>query len=245
MGPGDLEVWSNHFEYHALRPGDVAQDTHDCLKPEELRLIASSIASVQLGERSAGPELLRAAERFAQAKRIAHLVRIIELLIHEELRHGSLLHAFMRNHWIPMKRSGWTYPLSGYIRGLAGLQGQLSMLVSAELAGLVYYRALETVTDCQRLRFLCRVVVSDKLAHVGFESELLAALRADWPASLRALMRLTHRAFFTVVAVVVWWSHRPVLHRAGHGVRSFLRACLAQYEFYMEPTRAPVAVTSS
>jgi hypothetical protein len=245
MDPGDLEVWSNHFEYHALRPSVVAQDTPDSLKPGELRLIAKSIATVQLGEQAAGPELLRAAERFAQTKRIAHLARITELLIHEELRHGSLLHVFMRNHWIPTKRSGWSYPRFGYIRGLAGLHWQVSMLISAELAGIVYYRALESVTDCQRLRLLCRVIVSDKLAHVGFESELLATLRADRAASLQALTRLAHRIFFTSAAVVVWWTHRPVLRRAGHSARSFLRACLAQYEFYMEPTRVPAVITAA
>jgi hypothetical protein len=244
MGPGDLEVWSNHFEYHALRPSDVAQDTSDCLSRDEFRLIANSIASVQLGEQAAGPELLRAAERFAATKQIAHLARIIELLIHEDLRHGSLLHVFMRDHWIPMKRSGWSYPLSGYIRGLMGLHWQLSMLSSAELTGIVYYRALESVTDCQRLRLLCRVVVSDKLAHVGFESDLLGTLRADQPASLQTVMRSAHRAFFAGAAVVVWWTHRSVLRRAGHSARSFLRSCLAQYEFYMEQTRVPTAVTA-
>ena len=245
MGPVDLEVWSNHFEYHALRPSDVAQGVSDCLTSDELRLIANSIATVQRGEQAAGPELLLATERFAQTQRIAHLARIIELLIHEELRHGSLLHVFMRNHWMPMKRSGWSYPLSGYLRGLAGLHWQLSMLVSAELTGIVYYRALESATDCQRLRLLCRIIVSDKLAHVGFESELLAAQRADRSASLQAFMRSAHRAFFTCAAVVVWWTHRPVLARAGHSARSFLRSCLAQYEFYMEPTRVSVAITSS
>jgi len=245
MGPVDLEVWSNHFEYHALRPSDVAQDTSDSLTPEELRLIANSLGTVQLGEQAAGPELLRATERFAQTNGIAHLARIIELLIHEELRHASLLHIFMRDHWIPMKRSGWSYPLSGYLRGLAGLHWQLSMLISAELTGIVYYRALESVTDCQRLRLLCRGVVSDKLAHVGFESELLAMLRADRPASLQALVRSVHRAFFTSAAVIVWWTHRPLLHRAGHSARSFVRSCLAQYEFYMEPARVSVAITSS
>ena len=242
MGPADLEVWSNHFEYHALRPSDVAQDASDCLSRDEFRLIANSIATVQLGEQAAGPELLRATERFAETKRVAHLARIIELLIHEELRHGSLLHVFMRHHWIPMKRSGWSYRLSGYIRGLTGLHWQLCMLISAELMGIVYYRALESVTDCERLRLLCRVIVSDKLAHVGFESQLLATLRADYPASLQPIIRSAHLAFFTGAAAVVWWTHRSVLLRAGHGARSFLRSCLAQYAFYMEPNRLPVAV---
>ena len=40
------------------------------------------------------------------------------------------------------------------------------ILVSAELIGIVYYRALEAATDCQRLKPLCRGLVSDELAHM-------------------------------------------------------------------------------
>jgi hypothetical protein len=35
---------------------------------------------------------------------------------------------------------------------------------------------------------------------------------------------------------VVWFTHRSVLRRAGYSARSFLRSCLAQYAFYLEPT---------
>jgi hypothetical protein len=35
---------------------------------------------------------------------------------------------------------------------------------------------------------------------------------------------------------VVWFTHRSVLRRAGYSGRSFLRSCLAQYAFYLEPT---------
>ena len=34
------------------------------------------------------------------------------------------------------------------------------------------------VTDCVRLRALCRIIVSDELAHVGFESQLLLSMQA-------------------------------------------------------------------
>jgi hypothetical protein len=242
MGPGDLEVWSNHFEYHAQRPSDVPQGISDCLTRNELELITGSIASVQLSGQAAGPDLLDATERFAQTKRIPHLARVMELLIHEELRHASLLCAFMRDHWVPLKRSGWAYPLLGYIRRSAGLHWQLSSLFSAELVGIVYFRSLESVTDCQRLRLLCRVIVSDKLAHVGFESELLAMLRAGRAAPLYFFTRPAHRIFFVCTALMVWLVHRRVLHRAGHNARSFLHRCLAQYDFYRGPTQVRTSV---
>jgi hypothetical protein len=120
----------------------------------------------------------------------------------------------------------------------------LSVLICAELIGQVYYRSLESVTDCKRLQVLCRSIVSDELAHVGFESQLLFALRANRAAPWRALARPAHRTFFTITAVVVWLTHRPVLSRAGHSARSFLRACLAQYAFYLEPAGVRLAATS-
>ena len=237
MGPGDLEIWSNHFEYHAAHPGNVAQDVSDRLTRGEMRLIAGSVATAQLGRAAAGPDLLSTAERFAQAKRIPHLAGIVELLIHEELRHASLLCAFMRDHWIPLKKSGWRSRLFGHMRWPGRLDQQLTVLISAELIGIVYYRALESVTDCQRLRLLCRIIVSDKLAHVGFASEVLAMLRAGRAEPYRVFTRPAQRIVFACTALTVWLSHRSVLRGAGHTARSFLRCCLAQHDFYRGPTQ--------
>src|SRR5271154_4149546 len=105
MSPGDLQIWLNHFEHHALRPRRVPHGLADVLTPDELQLIASSIATFQLGEQSDGRTLLRAAERFARTDEMPHLVRIIDLLIREERRHASLLRAFMQDHRIPLQRS--------------------------------------------------------------------------------------------------------------------------------------------
>jgi hypothetical protein len=108
----------------------------------------------------------------------------------------------------------------------------------------VYYRALEAGTDCQRLRLLCRTFVSDELAHVGFESQLLLWLRAGRPAPLQTLMRSAHRGFLMGTAGVVWLTHRSVLRQAGYGARSFLRVCLSQYAFHLEPVNVTLAYPS-
>jgi len=236
MGPGDLEIWLNHFEHHALHRRRIPRALSDVLNADERRLIAGSIATFQLGERSEGRTLLRAAELFARQKQVPHLVRIFELLIREEKRHASLLRAFMQDHQIPLKKADWTDRVFRLLRRLAGLQLYLSVLSCAELIGNVYYRALESATDCRRLRVLCRAIVSDELAHIGFESQLLFTLRAGRAAPLRALTQPAHRTFFIITAAVVWVTHRSVLRRAGHSPWSFLRSCLAQYAFYLEPT---------
>ena len=235
MGPKDLEIWLNHFEHHALHPTRIPRGLSDVLRADELRLIARSIATFQLGEQSEGRTFLRAAERFARAREAPSLVRIIELLIREEQRHALLLRVFMRDHGIAPKRTDWTDRAFRRIRRLAGLELYLCVLISAELIGNVYYRALESATDCKRLRAMCRIIVSDELAHVGFESQLLFALRAGRGAPIRALTRWAHVIFFASTATLVWLTHRSVLCRAGHGARSFLRCCLAQYTFYWSP----------
>ena len=72
----------------------------------------------------------------------------------------------------------------------------------------------------------------------------MITLRTTRPASVRLLMRATHRAFFSVTAGVVWLAHRPLLRRAGYDARSFLRLCQAQYAFYLEPVSVTLASSS-
>jgi hypothetical protein len=244
MSPVDFEIWLNHFEYHAQHPRCVPPGLSDLLRPDERRLIAGSIATFQLGEQSEGRTLLRAAHRFAHARRIPALARIVDLFIREEQRHAALLGGFMEDHHIALKRTDWTDRVFRRVRRLAGLELYTHVLISAELIGIVYYRALEAATDCQRLRVLCRGLVSDELAHVGFESQLLLALRAGRAAPVQILMRLAHRAFFAGTAAVVCLTHRSVLRRGGYGAQRFLRACLCQYEFHLEPVNVRLASTS-
>jgi hypothetical protein len=244
MSPVNFDIWLNHFEHHAQHPRCVPHGLADVLRPDERQLIASSIATFQLGEQSEGRTLLQAAQRFADRRRIPAFGRIVELFIREEQHHAALLRAFMEDHHIALKRTDWTDGVFRLVRRLAGLELYVYILISAELIGIVYYRALEAATDCQRLMVLCRGLVSDELAHVGFESQLLLALRAGRAAPVRELMRLAHRAFFAGTAGIVWLTHRSVLRQGGYGARSFLRVCLSQYAFHLEPVKATLASRS-
>jgi hypothetical protein len=245
MSPDDLGIWLNHFEYHAQHPRRIPTGVPDHMTPEERALIASSIATFQLGERSEGATLQRAAERFARSHQLPALARIVQLFIAEEQQHAALLKDFMQEHGIALKSRDWTDRIFRRVRRLAGLELYLHVLISAELIGILYYRALEAVTSCQRLKALCRALVCDELAHIGFESQLLLVLRAGRPAAVRTLLRMGHQTFFGVTVSVVWLTQRAVLRHAGYSARSFRRACLGQYTFYLQPAEEVLASTTS
>jgi hypothetical protein len=235
----NLKVWLNHFEYHSEHPRSLPAGVPNALTVADRDLIAPSIATFQLGAQSPGSNLLRAAYHFAQKHSAPQIARITELLIREEQQHAALLQAFMAAHGIPTRQHHWTDRVFRRIRKLAELELILGVLLTAELVGNVYYRALEAVTECQRLRLLCRMMVADELAHIGFESDLLLSMRAQKPAPIRAAIDLAHRSFLWGTALVVWTTHRAVLKKAGYGLWGFVRACDAQYRFYLLPPVSP------
>jgi hypothetical protein len=231
----DLQVWLNHFEYHAEHPRRIPDAVPDELKPEERRLIARSIAVFQLGEQSEGSSLLHTVWLYAEKHQATALVRIIELFVREAQRHAVLLRAFMEDHAIAPRQTDWTDFVFCCLRRLGGFEFRLHVFVAAELIASVYYRALEVATGCQRLKVLCRILVADELAHIGLQSQLLLTLRAHKPAPVRGLIRLLHRAFFATTACIVYLTHRRVLRSVGYSTGGFARACVTQYGFYLEP----------
>jgi hypothetical protein len=142
-------------------------------------------------------------------------------------------------HGITTRQHHWTDRVFRRTAKLAELEFALGVLLTAELIGNVYYRALENATECQRLRLLCRMMVADELAHIGFESDLLLSTRAEKAAPVRASLDLAHRSFLAGTALVVWATHRAVLKKAGYGLWSFVKACDAQYRFYLLPPVSP------
>jgi hypothetical protein len=231
----DLEIWLNHFEYHAQHPRCVPAGLSDVLKDDERRLIARSMAIFQLCEQPEGTSLLRSARRFAEKHNAGQLTRITELFINEQQRHANLLRIFMEDHRIPCKETALTDFVFCSLRRIGRYETRLKVLLAAEMIANVYYRALESVTGCQRLKVLCRTLVADELAHIGLESQLLLTLRSRRSALRRASARFFHKAFFKCAAGAVYLSHRAVLRGAGYNIGSFLRVCARQYAFYLEP----------
>jgi hypothetical protein len=183
--------------------------------------------------------LLAAAERHEREHDAAPLSRIVALLIAEEQHHAALLGAFMDQQGIPRKQADWTDHVFRRLRRLAGFELYLSVLVTAELIGKVYYRALEVATRSRQLQTLCRTLVADELAHVGLETDLLRGMHEKKSPAARWLTTAALRTFFAGATAVVWFEHRCVLRSAGYRLGTFMRACAAQYSFYLQPPPLP------
>jgi hypothetical protein len=230
----DLPVWLAHFRAQAAHPRRIPTTLDDTLTVRERRLIAASIATFQLGESSDGAQLRRAVRGHGLAPEDESLVEIVDLFIAEEQRHARLLGEFMQDHEIAARRHAATDRAFRILRRQGGLETYLRTLVTAEIIGIVYYRALDVVTDCRRLQILCRTLVADELAHVAFESQLLLAMRSRRPALSRLLTGAWEHCLLNAAALVVWATHRRVLTSAGYGPLLFLRDCRNQHAFYLK-----------
>jgi len=158
----------------------------------------------------------------------------MELFVREQRRHADLLREFMTDHGMRVRNHSPTDMAFRAVRRLAGFELYLHVLVAAELIGNIYYRALETVTGCRRLKILCRTLVADELAHIGFESALLRELYTQRSPLTRAVTRIAHRAFFNGGVLTVWTTHRSILRQIGYDLATFSRVCRAQYSFYLD-----------
>jgi len=230
----DLPVWLAHFRSQSAHPRQVPVALDDTLTLRERRLIAASIATFQLGESSVGARLRAAVRRHCHSPDDHGLPEIFDLFIAEEQRHASLLAGFMQDHEIPEREGALTDAAFRTLRHLGGLEARVRILVTAEIIGIVYYRALEVVTDCRRLQILCRSLVADELAHVAFESQLLLAFRHGRTGFAKLLAGAWEQCLLTGAALVVWATHRRVLKSAGYGPLLFLRDCRGQHAFYLK-----------
>jgi hypothetical protein len=230
----DLPVWLAHFRSQAAHPRQVPTTLDDTLSARERRLIETSIATFQLGESSAGAQLRRAVHAHRPGPDSQALVEIFDLFIAEEQRHAHLLGEFMQDHEIALRQHALTDQVFRHLRHRGGLEARLRILVTAEIIGIVFYRALEVVTDCRRLQILCRTLVADELVHVAFESQLLLAMKSGRPDIRRLLLGAWEQCVIAGAALVVWATHRRLLKSAGYGPLLFLRDCRSQYAFYLK-----------
>lgn len=225
----DWGYWLELFEARVSRLTIAPPPPRGALTPTEHARIAASIATFQLGEQSEGRTLQMFAERFGARHGCPELPKVTALFIREEQHHAAQLRTFMESQGIPLKRRQWTDSVFRRMRKLAGFEAAVTILVTAEMIGFVYYRALARATDCAYLTTICRQMCADEAVHLRYEAQLLRTLRDARPAWLRALLERTHRAFVGITAGIVFRDHRAVLGHAGHDAASFRRDCLTLY----------------
>lgn len=224
-----LAYWHDYFVRNRSNLGSFDWDAPDALTNEEKRCIEKSVAAFQLGESSDGKGLIRAAERFAHRYNDERLVQTTRLFIAEEQNHARLLKRFMEMHGMELLAHDWSDTVFRRLRKNVGFASAVTVLITAEIISLVYYRALQRATDSLLLKKICEKILADEAAHVRYESEILKDIRRRKAAPVRALVTLLHQALFAGTTLVVYLSHRRVLNRGGYDFACFAAACWLEY----------------
>jgi hypothetical protein len=101
--------------------------------------------------------------------------------------------------------------------------------VTAEIIAKVYYPALYAATNSAVLQAICDLVYRDEIAHVEFQTEQLARIRAKRTRPAIWATAMAHRILFYPAAVVVGLSHHAVLRRGGLRLGTFLARCRREF----------------
>jgi hypothetical protein len=160
----------------------------------------------------------------------AALPLITAFFVQEERNHSALLARFMDKHGISKKDSDWTDSAFRLLRKPFGFEVSVSVLITAELIALVYYRALRDATASRLLKALCTKILEDEKAHVEYEASLIRFAQADAGGVRARAWRSTHWMLYAATVAVVYKEHRAVLRGGGYPWPVFRDACRAEFE---------------
>lgn len=224
-----LEAWHFYFRNNRLGPENIRWEAEDPVSSAEALLIGKSIAAFHLGEYSEGRGLLKAAREYSVKIGDNLLFEITQLFVKEEQNHALLLKRFMRSHGIPLLQKHWTDTVFRTLRKHFNYELSITVLITAEIISLVYYRALRNCTGSKVLRSICDKILMDERAHVKYESEMIREMRGLKSGASRLVINVLHRFLFLGTLVVVYFDHRKVLRKGGSGFIRFWKSCW--YEF--------------
>ena len=224
-----LAVWQTHFRNN--RPGSeiIPWEAEEALSGEEIQGIEKSIAAFQLGEYSEGKGLLKFAEAYSARFGGSLLFEITQLFIKEEQHHAALLKRFMLSHDIKLLKRHWTDTVFRRLRKLFDYELSITVLITAEIISLVYYKALKGCTSSEILRRICDKILADEIAHVRYESEVILFIRGSKPNVIRHVTTLLHRFLFCGTVLVVYFDHRRVFKQGGYGLPRYWKACWLEF----------------
>jgi hypothetical protein len=223
------QAWRNHFLATMLTANPVPWSDPYKLSRSERTTIEHSIRQFQLGERSQGRRLLRRGLSYSARVGDPYFARALHLFIKEEQRHSAHLLRFMEQQRIPAVSKHWVDSIFRRLRGLAGLEFSLRVLVTAEIIAVPYYLALGRVTNSPVLRALSSRILLDEFTHLRFQAWMLRRLASGRVTLLVNIFARIHRLFLILTACIVWREHRSVFKAAGYSFGRLLRHLLLEY----------------
>jgi len=229
-GPcAESRKWFTHFSLRSMTALHVSSNAVLQHTEEERRAITPSIQQFQLGEGSRGQRLFERGEKYGQSVNDSIFAEALDALIREEQQHSRYLAAFMESQSIARVQKHWVDTVFRKLRGLAGLELSLTVLVTAELIAVPYYRALRGATGSAILKMICNRILDDEANHLKFQASMLARVASGRPSALRHALGEMHRLFLLGTMIIVWIEHCDVFHAAGYTFPQFKSETLLEF----------------
>ncbi len=207
--------WCQYFRGNARSIPPLPRERGVALTDAEKWAIAASLRDFQLGESSDGKHLMDRARAYAAMHDDPAYEAAMGLFIREEQRHAEYLGKFLALAAIPLAQRTRLDSVFRWLRRRAGLELCITVLLTAETIGTVYYRALRRATGSVLLRCICEQLLRDEVQHVRFHAERLAIIgrqRATWKT---CCARAGHRILFGGTSLALWLRHRRAFRFGG------------------------------
>jgi rubrerythrin len=215
----NFSAWHQYFISNQQHFEHIDWLDNRSLSTEELTCITSSIRQFQRGEHSEGKHFLE----FAQSMKDESYVETVRVFIKEEQDHAMVLGRFMDMHGINRLKNDWLDNVFRRLRKLAGLEGTITVLLTAEIIAIPYYIALKKATASPLLKQICSQVLTDEEMHLRFQSYTLRLIYQRKRRIATVLSRFLHMILMTGTIAMVWFYHRKVLRAGGFGFTSYAR----------------------
>tara|TARA_Y100001968_G_C19301332_1_gene689219 strand:+ start:327 stop:1037 length:711 start_codon:yes stop_codon:yes gene_type:complete len=226
----DLDEWENYFLKNKSNLQKITWNHEDLLSKEERNCISRSIAKFQLGEYSEGKKLIEFCEKYSQKYEDTTLKKITSLFIKEEQAHSYILKRFMELNNITTLKNDWSDNMFRLIRSLSGYELSITVLITAEIIALTYYKALSKATKNKLLKNICQKIIEEERKHVLYESMLLKNMRKQKLRISQFFIFVSHKFFFFCSVLIVLIDHRNVILRGGFNSYSFLSKNIEEFD---------------
>jgi rubrerythrin len=221
----NFQLWHQYFLSNQNHFNYIDWTANELLSDKERKIITSSIRQFQRGEHSEGKHFLQ----FAKTMNDESYIETVKVFIKEEQDHAIVLGKFMEQQGIDKLKKDWLDNTFRWLRKLAGLEGTITVLLTAEIISMIYYKALHRVTNSYLLQQLCGQILIDEEMHLQFQSYTLQVLYKRKAGMAVQFSGLLHTILMAGTIVMVWFYHRKVLKSGRYHFFSFFAAVWKEF----------------
>ena len=218
-------AWLSYFRSNQTEPSEIPWNDIQPPPRELAGLLIPSLQQFQLGEGATGLTFLERGRAFAAKTGDLDFVETLALFIAEEQRHSAMLARYLRAVGAPVLRRHWVDRIFRRLRKQAGLECMVTVLVTAEMMAVPYYRSVMKISRCPALKAICRRVLREEGQHLLFQASTLGRLQRNRGRAGMRLTQMCQRFLLVGTCAVVWIEHGSVLRRAGMSPIEFLNEC--------------------